>query len=89
MSFGLDSKRKLDPGLFYMPSTVIGQTSLVAQTVKASAYNAGDPGSIPALGRSPGEGNGNPLIFLPGKSHGQRSLAHYSPWGRKESDMTD
>ena len=28
---------------------------------KASAYNAGDPGSIPGLGRSPGEGNGNPL----------------------------
>ena len=28
---------------------------------KASACNAGDPGAIPALGRSPGEGNGNPL----------------------------
>ena len=28
---------------------------------KASVYNAGDPGSIPGLGRSPGEGNGNPL----------------------------
>ena len=30
---------------------------------KASAYNAGDPGSIPRLGRSPGEGNGNPLQY--------------------------
>ena len=29
--------------------------------VKASAWNVGDPGSIPELGRSPGEGNGNPL----------------------------
>ena len=28
---------------------------------KASAHNAGDPGSIPRSGRSPGEGNGNPL----------------------------
>ena len=28
---------------------------------KASAYNAGDPGSIPGSGRSSGEGNGNPL----------------------------
>ena len=28
---------------------------------KASVYNAGDPGSVPGLGRSPGEGNGNPL----------------------------
>ena len=31
--------------------------------VKASAWNAGDPGSIPQLGRSPGEGNGCPLQY--------------------------
>ena len=30
---------------------------------KASAWNAGDPGSIPESGRSPGEGNGNPLQY--------------------------
>ena len=30
---------------------------------KASAYNAGVPGSIPGSGRSPGEGNGNPLQY--------------------------
>ena len=30
---------------------------------KASTYNAGDPGSVPGLGRSPGEGNGNPLQY--------------------------
>ena len=30
---------------------------------KVSAYNAEDPGSIPGLGRSPGEGNGNPLQY--------------------------
>ena len=35
----------------------------MAQTVKASAYNVGDPGSIPRLGRSPGEGNGSPLQY--------------------------
>ena len=28
-------------------------------------------------------------VFLPGKSHGQRSLEDYSPWGCKESDMTE
>ena len=28
-------------------------------------------------------------VFLPGESHGQRSLAGYSPWGRRESDMTE
>ena len=28
-------------------------------------------------------------VFLPGKSHGQQSLAGYSPWGRKETDVTE
>ena len=39
------------------------KASLVAHTVKASAYNAGDPGSIPGSGRFPGERNGNPLLY--------------------------
>ena len=46
---------------------VIGKTygtSLVAQMVKAYAYNVGDLGSIPGLGRCPGEGNGNPSSIL-------------------------
>ena len=43
-----------------------------------------DPGLIPGLGRSPGEGNGKPTpVFLPGKSHGQRSQVGYRPWGGK------
>ncbi|KAB0365095.1 hypothetical protein FD754_009251 [Muntiacus muntjak] len=37
--------------------------SVVAQTVKESACNEGDPGSAPGLGRSPGEGHGNPLQY--------------------------
>jgi len=41
--------------------------------VKNVPANAGDTGSIPGSGRSPGEGNGNPLQYE--KSHGQRSLA--------------
>ena len=136
---------------------------------KASVYNVKDLGSIPGLGRFPGEGNGNPLqysclenpmdrgawwrllsmgsqrvghnwvtslsishlllgfpggasgkeltcqcrrckrhvlnpwvgkipwrrawqptpVFLSGESHGQRSLVGYSPWGCKDSDMTE
>ena len=40
-----------------------GRTSPGGSDDKASAYNAGDPGSIPGLGRSPGEGNGNPLQY--------------------------
>ena len=50
---------------------------------KGSTCSAGYVGSIPGSGRSPGEGNGNSLVFLPWKSHGQRSLAGYSPWSHK------
>ena len=51
---------------------------------KESACNTGDWGSIPGSGRSPGEGNGNPLQYsCLEKSRGQRSLAGYSPWGCK------
>ena len=57
---------------------------------KESAYNAGDLGLIPELGRSSGEGNGDPLQYSSLKNpHGQRSLAGYRPWGCKESDMTE
>ena len=56
---------------------------------KESAYSAGNLDSIPGSGRSPGEGNGNPPIFLPGEFHGQRSLVGYSSWGRKESELSD
>ena len=42
----------------------------------ANAGDARDMGSIPGLGRSPGGGHGSPTpVFLPGESHGQRSLA--------------
>ena len=39
------------------------RASLVAQTVKESAWNVGDLDSIPQLGKSPGEGNGNPFQY--------------------------
>ena len=56
---------------------------------KESACNEGDLGLIPGSGRSPGGGNGNllqyPCLVNP---HEQRSLAGYSSWGCKESDMT-
>ena len=57
---------------------------------KDSACNAGDLGLIPGLGRSPGGGHGNPLQYSCLENpHGQRSQAGYSPWGRKELDMTE
>ena len=56
---------------------------------KESTCNAGDLGSVPELGRSPGGGNGNPLqYFYPENPHGQRTLVGYSPWGRQELDTT-
>ena len=45
--------------------------------------------SIPRLRRSPGKGMATVAVFLPGESHGQRSLVGSSPWGCKESDMTE
>ena len=57
---------------------------------KASTCNAGDLGSTPGLGRSPGGGHGNPLQYSCLENpHGLRSLAAYSPWGHKELDMTE
>ena len=57
---------------------------------KASAYNAGRPGFNPWIGKIPWRGKQQPTqVLLPGKSHGWRSLAGYSPWGRKESDTTE
>ena len=50
---------------------------------KESACKAGDLGSIPGLGRSPGEGKGYPLLW-PRELHGL-----YSPWCPKESDTTE
>ena len=58
--------------------------------VKNLPANAGDLVSIPGLGRSPGGGHGNSLQYsCPEKSHRQRGLALYSPWGRQELDATE
>ena len=57
---------------------------------KASAWNVGDPASIPGLGRFPWRRKWQPTpVLLPRKLHGWRSLVGYSPWGRKESDTTE
>ena len=57
---------------------------------KASACNAGDVGSIPKLGRSPGGGNGNPLQYSclgnPMDRGAWRATVH---WGHKELDMME
>ena len=53
---------------------------------KESACNLGDLGSIPGLGRSPGEGNCYPLQYS-GLENSMDCM--YSPWSHKESNMTE
>ena len=59
----------------------------MAQTVKHLSINAGDLGLIPGSGRFPGEGNGNPLQYSCLGNPVDRGAN--SPWGHKESDMTE
>ena len=70
----------------YLSST--REASLVAQRLKHLPAIWETPGLIPGLGRSPGEGNGNPLQHCSLEIHGWRCLEDYSPWGCKESDTT-
>ena len=57
---------------------------------KESTCSERDLISVPGLGRFPGVGHGNPLQYsCLQNSHGQRSLVGYSPWGHRESDMTE
>ena len=57
---------------------------------KESACNAGDLGMIPWVGKIPWRRKRQPTsVFLPGKSHGQRSQADHSPWGHKELDTVE
>ena len=62
----------------------------VGKEATCNAEGTADARSIPRSGRSLGGGKWQSTpVFLTGKSHGQRNLAAYSPWGRKESDMTE
>ena len=60
----------------------------MVKNTPAKIGDTGDSSSIPGWGRSPGGENGTP-VFLPGESHGQRTLTGYSPWGLKELDVTE
>ena len=58
------------------------------KNLPASAGDAGDLGSIPVR-KIAWRRKWQPTpVFLPGESHGWRNLEGYSPWGRKESDVT-
>ena len=73
---------------FFMDSCHLFHYSLVAQRVKRLPQ-CRRPGFDPWVGKIPWRKKWQPiLVLLPGKSRVQRSLVGYSPWGRRESDMT-
>ena len=56
---------------------------------KGSACSAGDPGSVPGLGRSPGEGNDNPLQYSCMENPMDRGAWRATVYRVAESDMTE
>ena len=97
MIFGLKYLPKISKQIMHCGSVV--------KNPPVNAGDARDAGSIPGSRRSPRVGNGNPVqysffffllynivlvpVFLPGKSHGERSLVGYSPCGLIELDMAE
>ena len=51
----------------------------MVKNLLANVGDIRDVGSLPGSGGSPEEGHGNSLVFLPGESHGQRSLMGFNP----------
>ena len=73
----------------FLPIICLYRASLVTQTVKKSPA-CRRPRFNPWVGKIPWRRAQQPTpVFLPGQSHRQRSLAGYSPWSHKESDMTE
>ena len=61
----------------------------MVQLVKNPPASAGDVGSVPRLGRSPGGGNGNPLQYSYLENSMHRGAWWAAVWGREESDTTE
>ena len=78
-------------GVFWFSAPATLEASRVGPAVKNPPANARDRrGFSPWVGKIPWRRAWQPPpVFLPGKCHGQRSLADCSPWGRKESDTTE
>ena len=69
---------------------IASQVVLVVQNLPANAGDKIDVGFDPWVEKIPWRRKWQPApVFLPGEFHGQRNLVGYSPWGCKESDMTE
>ena len=93
---GIFQARVLEWGVIAFSSTNgyrENRASKMALVVKNPPANAGDNnrrGFDPWIGKIPWSRKWQPtLVFFPGKSHGQRSLVGYSPWGHEKSDTTE
>ena len=91
-------KHKTGPNLYSLPGwktiqpVALSYTDAVAQTClpQCVCLQCGRPGFDPWVGNIPWRRKWHPTpVLLPGKSHRQRRLVGYSPWGRKELDMTE
>ena len=83
-------KRLRDLALMHIVMVTLGLGFPGGSDSQESACNAGDLGSLPGLGRSPGEGNGNPLQYsCLENSVGRGAWWAASPWVLKELDMTE
>ena len=60
----------------------------MVKNMPTNAGDTGDMGSIPGLGRFPGEGYSNPLQYSCLENSTDRGLESYSPWGHEELDAT-
>ena len=80
-----EDKNQLQETVFLLP---IAQMGFPGESVgKNPPANAGDSGSVPGLGRSPREGNGNPLQYSCLENPMDKGAWRASPWNRKQSDM--
>ena len=85
-SYGHIPVETLERRFTFIVSDFLVQASLVVETVK----NLQETGFDSWFGKIPWRRAWQPTpVFLPRESHGQRSLAGCSPWGRKESGMTE
>ena len=99
LSFPLKEEKMIALHIFRSPRTheltlclpVLGVRGLPwSRSGKESACQYRRPWFDPWVGKIPWRRAWQPTaLFLSGESHGQRSLVDYSPWGRKESDMTE
>ena len=69
---------QINGNCYSLLKVITSQVALVVKNLPTNAGNVRDMGLIPGSGWFPREGHGN-SIFLPGESHGQRSLAGYGP----------